>query len=274
MSIKTMQRVWTLSGQKGSALLLLLAIADNADDDGECWPGIEHLRKKTRMSERQTQRMLQYLDTTPELAIEWGIGRGGSNYFYVLTGLPDLKIQAIKRMVAQHNLDHGVEERVQKISAARREHPKGDKMTPLESEKGDILTPENGQKGDIFAGKGVIFDGKGDIAMSPEPINLFNQREEEPEESGANLDPSLHKAEEAWQMVAEQMRAEMNPPVFERYVKTLKPLGCANSVYRLGATDTDARNWAASRLVKIIAGRLAGAYNQPVQVQIDLVAPA
>ena len=40
MSIKRMNAVWNLSKQSGSALLVLLALADRADDDGFCWPGL------------------------------------------------------------------------------------------------------------------------------------------------------------------------------------------------------------------------------------------
>ena len=41
MSIRVMTQVWDTSEQKGSALLLLLALADHAADDGFCWPGIQ-----------------------------------------------------------------------------------------------------------------------------------------------------------------------------------------------------------------------------------------
>ena len=58
MSIKVMNRVWDESQHKGSTLLLLLAIADHAADDGYCWPNVKTLAQKIRMSRRQTIRLL------------------------------------------------------------------------------------------------------------------------------------------------------------------------------------------------------------------------
>jgi hypothetical protein len=63
MSIAVMSNVWEKArGVKSSQLLLLLALADFADDNGKCWPKIETLAHKIRMSERQTIRLLQVLD--------------------------------------------------------------------------------------------------------------------------------------------------------------------------------------------------------------------
>ena len=64
MSIKIMNAVWHLSKQKGTPLLLMIAISDNANDNGEAWPGIEYLARKIRMSERQTQRLVRDLEKT------------------------------------------------------------------------------------------------------------------------------------------------------------------------------------------------------------------
>ena len=67
MSIRVMTNVWENSIAKGSVLLLLLAIADNANDDGEAWPGTEYLAHKIRMSERQVIRLRQKLYDSGEL---------------------------------------------------------------------------------------------------------------------------------------------------------------------------------------------------------------
>jgi len=69
MSIKVSSAVWGLSEMKGSALLLLLAIADNASDEGFAWPGLELLAKKTRMSRRQTIRLVQEIEEFGELIV-------------------------------------------------------------------------------------------------------------------------------------------------------------------------------------------------------------
>ena len=67
MSIKIMTRVWDNSKSKGSALLLLLALADYASEAGYCWPGITTLAGKTRLSERQVMRLIRQLEEAGEL---------------------------------------------------------------------------------------------------------------------------------------------------------------------------------------------------------------
>ncbi len=76
MSIKVMTRIWEHAQHKGSALLLLLALADYANEEGICWPSIETLAAKIRMSERQTQRMLRDLIVRGDVYAQAGRGRG------------------------------------------------------------------------------------------------------------------------------------------------------------------------------------------------------
>jgi len=81
MSIKVMTKVWDQSKQKGSALLLLLAISDHAADDGYCWPGIKTLASKIRMSERSVMRLVKSMEEDDELYVV----RGNANNRYVVT---------------------------------------------------------------------------------------------------------------------------------------------------------------------------------------------
>lgn len=69
MSIKIMSRVWEKSQLKGSELLLLLAIADNARDDGHAWPGLTTLAEKTRLSRQTVSKKLGALVESSELYI-------------------------------------------------------------------------------------------------------------------------------------------------------------------------------------------------------------
>lgn len=55
MSIKVSSLVWDCSGQKSGKLLLLLAIADHANEQGVAWPGIPLLARKTRLCERREE---------------------------------------------------------------------------------------------------------------------------------------------------------------------------------------------------------------------------
>lgn len=64
-----MQSVWSNSEQAGTALLLMLAIADNCNDQGEAWPSVPTLARKIRASERYVRILLRELEKTGELKI-------------------------------------------------------------------------------------------------------------------------------------------------------------------------------------------------------------
>lgn len=70
MSIQIMTLVWKYSKLKGSALLLLLAIADNANTETKlAWPSMEYLAKKTRLSRRQVIRLISIIEQSGELEV-------------------------------------------------------------------------------------------------------------------------------------------------------------------------------------------------------------
>lgn len=88
MSIRVMSLVWEHSKQQGSALLVLLAIADFADDDGWAYPSIERLARKARMSTRNVRYVLRDLEASGELMIVAGGGRHQTNRYRVLVAPP------------------------------------------------------------------------------------------------------------------------------------------------------------------------------------------
>ena len=77
MSIKAMTTVWEKSEQSGSSLLMLLAIADYAQDDGSgAWPSLATLARKTRMKRRNAIYTIKKLEKAGELFV---IRRGGKH---------------------------------------------------------------------------------------------------------------------------------------------------------------------------------------------------
>lgn len=60
MSIKAMNWAWEQNLPPGSKLVLM-ALADNADDQGYCWPKIKTIAAKCCVSERTTQRIVKDL---------------------------------------------------------------------------------------------------------------------------------------------------------------------------------------------------------------------
>lgn len=75
MSIKIMTEVWELDLQ-ASQKIVLLALADAANDEGRCWPGMASLSKKCSKSERTVQAMLVELEGLGHLSREQVPGRG------------------------------------------------------------------------------------------------------------------------------------------------------------------------------------------------------
>jgi hypothetical protein len=61
--------------------LVLYALADMANDDGECWPSIASLVERTGLSERTIQTALAKLVSAGTLAVERGGGRGRTNLY-------------------------------------------------------------------------------------------------------------------------------------------------------------------------------------------------
>lgn len=87
MSIEVMSWVWKHSKSSGTSKFVLLAIADNAWDDGtNAWPSITTISRKTGLSSRTVQRCIQTLCEMGEL--EWSDRPGHSNLYRVLMNAP------------------------------------------------------------------------------------------------------------------------------------------------------------------------------------------
>ena len=92
-----MTDVWAKSNHSANALLLLLAVADFADDNGVAWPGHDRLAKKTRVSRRHIIRLVDETTQTGEL---WAMNRPRqrSNIYIVTPGLSlDSLVAGVKR---------------------------------------------------------------------------------------------------------------------------------------------------------------------------------
>lgn len=84
-----MASVWEHSRQKGTALLMLLAIADNANDYGEAWPAVGTLARKCRMTVRNAQMLIKQLQEAGELVVSVQEGfptaTGKTNIYTIIT---------------------------------------------------------------------------------------------------------------------------------------------------------------------------------------------
>lgn len=85
MSVHVSSAVWKQTTAKGSQLLVLLALADIADDEGRCYPGIKSLAAKTRLSPRAVQYNIAALTASGELRIDAPRGSQYGTNLYVVT---------------------------------------------------------------------------------------------------------------------------------------------------------------------------------------------
>jgi len=105
-----MSRVWAECDQSGTPLLVMLALADHADDAGVCWPGIDSIARKARISRATAYRTLAALEGDGELDVEHRRGRGLTNR-YTLTGYAaektsqaETKRRTVRRKAAPKNV--------------------------------------------------------------------------------------------------------------------------------------------------------------------------
>lgn len=82
-----MARVWEHSRQSGTHLLMMLAIADFADDDGRAYPAVGTLADKCRMTPRNANLILAELRRSGELRVKPNEGPKGTN-LYLIPELP------------------------------------------------------------------------------------------------------------------------------------------------------------------------------------------
>ena len=62
MSIRAMSWAWEQATTSSGAKLVLLALADHANDDGVCWPGMKRIAEKCGMSSRQVSNHVTGLE--------------------------------------------------------------------------------------------------------------------------------------------------------------------------------------------------------------------
>jgi hypothetical protein len=95
VSIRVMTTVWDYSEAAGTDLLVLLALADIADENGECWPSVGYIARKCRISGRTVQRCVRSLESLGEVVviIEGGkastAGGTRSNRYRIVVHMPE-----------------------------------------------------------------------------------------------------------------------------------------------------------------------------------------
>ena len=67
----------------GNARVLMLALADFANEEGYCWPGVTRLAAMMRVSNRTVQRLIVQCQEAGELKVKRRVGRHHTNLYQI-----------------------------------------------------------------------------------------------------------------------------------------------------------------------------------------------
>lgn len=90
MSNKRSTAVWEHSHQKQTKLLIMLSLADRADDDGYCWPSLNDTAKRAKTLRSYATEMIRDLERDGELYIH--AKPGHTHRYLVLPGMSEDEI--------------------------------------------------------------------------------------------------------------------------------------------------------------------------------------
>jgi hypothetical protein len=93
MSVKVMSWVWEQGPGDATMKLVLLALADIADDEGKCWPSVVRVAQRGCMSERNARRIIRKLEEGGWLQVEQHPGRNKTNTYWIAK--PDKALSAL-----------------------------------------------------------------------------------------------------------------------------------------------------------------------------------
>jgi hypothetical protein len=99
MSIRVMSEIWKRSSATGAELLVMLALADFSNDQGESYPSLRIIAQKARLSVRGVCKILDRLQASGEVRRDRS--RGGKNrrtrYFIQLSNSEQHSVNGIQR---------------------------------------------------------------------------------------------------------------------------------------------------------------------------------
>lgn len=99
MSVRASTWAWSLEEVMGSEALVLLALADQANDEGFCWPSQEKLAPKARQSVstlRRSLRSLEKMGLLTTITRSSTRGRRSNLYLLHIGARPDLSMKSAK----------------------------------------------------------------------------------------------------------------------------------------------------------------------------------
>jgi len=89
MSIRVLSAIWEVGPEDQTDLLVLLALADFADDAGRCYPSMASIARKARLTERGARNVVRRLEALGWIKVRVNGGRGGANHYHINAQNPE-----------------------------------------------------------------------------------------------------------------------------------------------------------------------------------------
>jgi len=255
MSIKIMAKVWSEQDTRGNERLVLMALADNANDAGICWPSHATIASKCRIVDRRNViRLIKslidrgYIRRQHRLAKD---GRKTSNIYQLLPG--------------NFNI-----------------------LGSLASGQGttsETLASGQGTTSDVTQLCHIDSGSPTTILVAPESHkpslepSFLTIKEPSFEPLGKVSDPSIYEKigkttpEKAWNMTLEQLRFDMPKSTFEDWVAPTKAkrYDRARDILIVSAPTPLSQEWLEGRLKSTVQRILTGIFNQTVEIQFEVM---
>lgn len=230
MSIEISQRVWKTSKQYGSDKLVLLVLADHANSDGYCYPGVDRIATWAAVEERQVRRIIHSIEAHGELYIHEGGGRAGTNQYLVTVGMDRTDI--VNALVRYFKQDRIASEKIADTILALRDLPnhKPSRRTknPVLQDGGELQDREIDEtlssetSPPVLQDQNPVTQGVNPVLETPRTVINPNSTVIEPSEEGSfskteiqlALKASFHFAYDAEWKWLDELCAEIPDPRF------------------------------------------------------------
>ena len=173
MSVHVSSGVWKQSAAKSNARLVLLKLADQANDAGWSWPSVETLASETLLGDRTVQRCIRALEDLEEVAVFERAGR--LNVYRVLLGTrtdagrPEWSSGHVDRFVGDRSVDPLALHPRQVDTPPRAGDPRQVDGGTTRVDPRQVDTPPESAPPSDRRGRGVTGDGGGVSLVTPEP---------------------------------------------------------------------------------------------------------
>jgi len=185
MSVEPIHRVWTQSSKRNAPLLLLLALADWADEWGYCHPSLEQMARKCRQTERNILNLIGELEQVGEIRrvarSKGGRGKFSGSVYQVTVGL------SAQQIAASEKFSKLAREVLAELESGEMRAPLSRKVS---SETGENFFPE--KQGRDFSPVSLL--------RLNELINVSDSTASPPAETNSNVSPE-ERAEALYRLV-------------------------------------------------------------------------